>query len=84
MRVLTRMLQATEPCKVDAETACELMGFGRAKNDNDAAQDRGEVARPGGERSGREHSTLAPTAADIGISRKDIHEARIIREDKTR
>lgn len=46
----------------------------------DAAQERGEVASRGGERSGREHSTPAPSAADIGITRKDIHEARQIRD----
>lgn len=42
----------------------------------DAAQERGEVASRGGERSGKEHSVPAPTAADIGLTRKEIHEAR--------
>lgn len=46
----------------------------------DAAQDRGEVASRGGERSGLEHSPTAPTAADIGLTRKDIHEARAVRD----
>lgn len=44
----------------------------------DAAQERGEVASRGGERSGREHSTPAPTAADLGLTRKEVHEARQI------
>jgi hypothetical protein len=45
-----------------------------------AAQERGEVASRGGERSGKEHSPAAPFSTDIGLSRKDIHEARTIRD----
>lgn len=52
----------------------------RLADEYDAAQERGEVATRGGERSGREHSTPAPSAADIGLSRKDIHEARQLRD----
>lgn len=52
----------------------------RLADEYDAAQERGEVASRGGERSGREHSPAAPAAADVGLSRKDIHEARIIRD----
>lgn len=52
----------------------------RIADEYDAAQERGEVASRGGERSGKEHSPIAPSAADIGISRKEIHEARIIRD----
>lgn len=52
----------------------------RLADEYDAAQERGEIASRGGERSGREHSPATPTAADIGLSRKDIHEARIIRD----
>lgn len=38
------------------------------------------MASAGGERSGREHSAPLPTAADIGLTRKEIHEARQIRD----
>ena len=38
------------------------------------------MATRGGERSGLEHSPPAPTAADLGLTRKEIHEARIIRD----
>lgn len=52
----------------------------RLAEEYDAAQERGEVASRGGERSGREHSPLAPSADDLGIARKDIHEARKLRD----
>lgn len=58
----------------------ESMAKRRLADEYDAAQERGEIASKGGERSGREHSTPLPTAADIGLSRKEIHEARIIRD----
>lgn len=47
----------------------------------DAAQERGEVQKPGGDRvSNVPKQNNAPTVADLGISRKDIHEARQIRD----
>lgn len=52
----------------------------RLADEYDAAQERREIAGPGGERSGREHSPPLPTTADIGISRKEIHEARQVRD----
>ncbi|MCK0198982.1 hypothetical protein MWN34_18955 [Ancylobacter sp. 6x-1] len=52
----------------------------RLADEYDAAQERGEVAGRGGERSGREHSPTAPTASDIGLTRKAIHEARQVRD----
>jgi hypothetical protein len=52
----------------------------RLAEEYDAAQDRGEVASRGGERSGLQHSPLAPTAADLGIRRDEIHEARRLRD----
>lgn len=48
----------------------------RLADEYDAAQERGEVV--GKLRSAKELSK--PTAADVGLSRKDIHEARIIRD----
>lgn len=44
-----------------------------------AAQDRGEVATVGKPVNVPDGNNK-PTAADIGISRKDIHEAREIRD----
>lgn len=52
----------------------------RLADEYDAAQERGEVATVG-KRSQPERLTQAPpSAADIGLSRKDIHEAREIRD----
>lgn len=47
----------------------------------DAAQERGEVATATDGKLGRSQpERLKPTASDLGLSRKDIHEARIIRD----
>jgi hypothetical protein len=40
----------------------------RLADEYDAAQERGEVATRGGERSGKEHSPAAPAAANTGIT----------------
>lgn len=55
----------------------------RLAEEYDAAQERGEVAGKGGNR-GNQHVAKVPegnvaTTADIGISRKEIHEARQVR-----
>lgn len=54
----------------------------RLEGEYSEAQENGVVAgrAGGGERSGREHSPPPLTAADLGLSRKDIHEARQLRE----
>ena len=52
----------------------------RLADEYDAAQERGEVSGPGGERSGREHSPAPATSADLGLTRKDVHEARQVRD----
>lgn len=52
----------------------------RLADEYDGAQDRGEVASRGGERSGLQHSPVAPTAADLGIRRDEIHNARQMRD----
>lgn len=55
----------------------------RLADEYDAAQERGEVAANGGNRGNQFASVPqenSATAADIGLSRKDIHEARIIRD----
>jgi hypothetical protein len=47
---------------------------------DDAAQERGEVATDGRPKTvPTENGFPAATAADVGLSRRDIHEARIIR-----
>jgi uncharacterized glyoxalase superfamily metalloenzyme YdcJ len=54
----------------------------RLADEYDAAQERGEV----GQQTGRpkvvpnQNDFLPATAAGVGLSRKDIHEARIIRD----
>jgi hypothetical protein len=59
----------------------EAMAKRRLADEYDAAQLRGEVQTVGGDRTsivGKQNN--APTAADIGLSRSDIHEAREIRD----
>lgn len=59
----------------------EAMAKRRLADEYDAAQQRGEVAKAS---TGRPKSVPdgndLPTAADIGLSRKDIHEARQVRD----
>ncbi len=53
----------------------------RLADEYDAAQERGEVQRPGGDRvSNVPERNNAPTVADLGLTRKQIHEARQIRD----
>lgn len=53
----------------------------RIADEYDAAQERGEIQTAGGDRVSKvPDRNNAPTAADLGISRKDIHEARILRD----
>lgn len=54
----------------------------RLAEEYDAAQERGEVVGPhdGARKRVPDENAISPaTAADIGLSRKDIHEARQIR-----
>jgi hypothetical protein len=51
----------------------------RLADEYDGAQERGEVAK-GRPKSVGEDNTFQATAADIGLSRTDIHEARQIRD----
>lgn len=57
----------------------EAMAKRRLADEYDAAQERGEIAigRP---KSVPEENAFQATASDLGLSRKDIHEARIIRD----
>lgn len=52
----------------------------RLADEYDAAQDRGEVAKIGDNLPSVPKQNSKPIASDLGISRKDIHEARIIRD----
>lgn len=53
----------------------------RLAEEHDAAQDRGEVQKAGGDRTSIvSQGNNAPTASDLGIARKDIHEARQLRD----
>lgn len=51
----------------------------RLAEEYDAAQDRGEVKRNGGDRTSVSDRNTA-SASDLGIARKDIHEARQFRD----
>jgi hypothetical protein len=51
----------------------------------DAAQERGEVASGrDGPGAGVADGNAKATAADVGLSRKDVHEARLIRDAENR
>lgn len=53
----------------------------RLADEYDAAQERGEVKANGGDRvSTVTKQNSAPSASEIGLSRKDIHEAREVRD----
>jgi hypothetical protein len=56
----------------------EALAKRRLADEYDAAQDRGEVAVRGNPRPSKAEGLA--TAADIGLSHKDIHEAREIRD----
>ena len=57
----------------------EAMAKRRLADEYDAAQERGEVRSNGGDQSSRAEECI-PTASEIGLSHKDIHEARQIRD----
>jgi hypothetical protein len=53
----------------------------RLADEYDAAQQRGEIQRHGGDRLSKvSGENLAPTVSDLGLTRKEIHEARQIRD----
>ena len=53
----------------------------RLADEYDAAQKRGEIQRHGGDRCSKVSSeNLAPTVADLGLTRKEVHEARLLRD----
>lgn len=53
----------------------------RLADEYDAAQARGEVQKQGGDHTSKiPNENFAPTAADVGLTGKDIHEARQLRD----
>jgi hypothetical protein len=52
----------------------------RLADEYDAAQERGEVATVGKRSQLERLKEAPPSAADVGLSRKQVHEARIIRD----
>lgn len=54
----------------------------RLADEYDAAQDRGEV-KGHGNKSDIPKQNITPTVTDIGLSSKEIHEARIIRDARS-
>ena len=70
--------------RVQADAALiEARAKMRLADEYDAAQERGEVAKLGTNQSDMgvsDGNTRPATAADIGLSRKDIHEARKLRD----
>lgn len=57
----------------------ESLAKRRLADEYDDAQDRGEVAAAGGDKSKLPNENFA-TVADLGLTHKDIHEARQIRD----
>jgi hypothetical protein len=63
--------------------ALEIMAGAKRRlaDEYDLAQERGEVQNPGGDRVSKvSKQNNAATVADIGLTRKEIHEARQIRD----
>lgn len=52
----------------------------RLADEYDSAQERGEVQQHGGDKSNVGDHNVAPSAADVGLRRDEIHEARKLRD----
>ena len=61
---------------MDIESAAKR----RLADEYDAAQERGEVGKRGDFGGVNSRGELTPTASDIGLTHKDIHEARQLRD----
>lgn len=74
------LIAAAHRAQADAHEI-QALASRRLADEYDAAQERGEIGQSGSRTdlvpNGNE---VAPSAADIGLSRKDIHEARLIRD----
>lgn len=96
MAVCTREIRAGQPVRIEAIEPSllrigppthgpdiEAQAKRRLADEYDAAQDRGEVAKLGTNKSEPgipKQNTRPVTVAEIGLTSKDIHEARIIRD----
>ncbi|WP_167376632.1 hypothetical protein [Rhizobium multihospitium] len=74
-----RLISAVYRAQADA-LEIESMAKRRLADEYDAAQERGEVVGPKGGGDSTVPVRNAATVADIGLTRKDIHEARQIRD----
>ena len=78
------LIAAAFRAKADA-LKIEALAKRRLADEYDAAQGRGEVQKAGGDRVSKvSKQNNAPTVADVGQSRKEIHEARTIRDAEKR
>lgn len=79
-------LSGKEQCAAAAHRAqadaleIEAAAKRRLADEYDRAQERGEVQRHGGQGKRDVPEQNIPSASDLGLTRKDIHEARIIRD----
>jgi len=74
------LIAATHRVQADA-LEIEAQAKRRLASEYDAAQERGEVQTDGRPKTVPDENGFLPaTAADVGLSRKDIHEARVIRD----
>jgi hypothetical protein len=68
-----------EALLIEARAQCRLA------DEYNAAQARGEVRTKGGNYTSKvPDKNLAPTSTDIGLTRKEIHAARLIRDAEQR
>ena len=74
------LIAATHRAQADA-LEIEAQAKRRLAEEYDAAQERGEVQADGRPKTcSRRERFHAATAADLGLSRKDIHDARLLRD----
>jgi hypothetical protein len=76
---LSPVIAAAYRAQADA-LEIEALAKRRLADEYDAAQERGEIAKVSDGRRSSKAKDLKPTAADVGLSHKEIHEARQIRD----
>jgi hypothetical protein len=81
-----KMLAACHRMQADA-LMIEARAQIRLADEYDAAQERGEVQKAGGDRKGKiiiPDQNNDPTVTDIGLTSKEVHEARQVRDAEAR
>lgn len=73
---MLKQIAAAQADALEIEAAAKR----RLADEYDTAQERGEVTGPADRHSSSRAELKKATASDIGLSRKDIHEARTIRD----